>query len=98
MACFDHRRFPTSAFFRVNPKLLPLARWENDGEVYDRRSVRAFRWVLLQSPLGWINPSLYLSGNRSDLDRLLRRDARRRGRALDYGLPREHSGSLIPCP
>jgi hypothetical protein len=63
--------FPTSAFFRVNPKLLPLASWENDGEVYDRRSVRAFRWVLLQSPLGWINPSLYLSGSRTDCNRLL---------------------------
>jgi hypothetical protein len=64
--------FPTSAFFRVNPKLLPLARWENDGEVYDRRSVRAFRWVLLRSPLGWINPSLYLSASRTDLTRLLK--------------------------
>jgi len=63
--------FPTSAFFRLNPKLLPLARWENDGEVYDRRSVRAFRWVLLQSPLGWINPSLYLNGSRTDCNRLL---------------------------
>jgi hypothetical protein len=63
---------PTSAIFRVNPKLLPLARWENDGEVYDRRSIRAFRWVLLQSPLGWINPNLNLSASRTDWDRLLR--------------------------
>ena len=63
---------PTSAFFRVNPKLLPLARWENDGEVYDRRSIRAFRWVLLQSPLSWINPNLHLSASRTDWDRLLR--------------------------
>jgi hypothetical protein len=63
--------FPTSAFFRVNPELLPLARWENDGQVYDLRSVRAFRWVLLRSPLGWINPSLHLSGSRTDCNRLL---------------------------
>jgi len=61
-----------SAFFRMNRTLFPLARWENDGEVYDRRSVRAFRWVLRQSPLGWINPNLHLSGSRTDWDRLLR--------------------------
>jgi hypothetical protein len=64
--------FPTSAFFRMNPKLLPLARWEKHGEVYDRSSVRAFRWVLFHSPLGWINASLYLSGSRTDLNRLLK--------------------------
>jgi hypothetical protein len=61
---------PTSAIFRVHSKLLPLARWENDGEVYDRRSIRAFRWLLLQSPLGWINGNLQLR-SRHDWDRLL---------------------------
>ena len=63
---------PTTAIFRVNGTLLPLAPWENDGEVYDRRSIRAFRSVVLQSPLGWINPNLHLSANRTDWDRLLR--------------------------
>jgi hypothetical protein len=63
---------PLSAIFRVNARLLPLARWENDGEVYDRRSIRAFRWVLLQSPLGWINPNLNVSVRRTDWERLLR--------------------------
>ncbi len=46
---------PITAIFKVNPKLFALARWEKDGEVYDRWSIRAFRWVLLHSPLGWIN-------------------------------------------
>src|SRR4051794_18510841 len=45
---------PTSAICKVYPRLLPLAAWENDGEVYNRGSIRAFRSVLLQSPLGWI--------------------------------------------
>jgi len=62
----------TSGIFRVNPKLFALARWEKEGKVYDRRSIRAFRWLLLHSPLGWINPSLHLSASRTDCDRLLK--------------------------
>jgi hypothetical protein len=62
----------TSAIFRVNPELFSLARWERDGEIYDGASVRAFRWVLLHSPLGWINPNLHLSAGHADCDRLLR--------------------------
>jgi len=61
---------PTSIIFRVNPTLLPLAGWEKDGEIYDRASIRAFRWLLLQSPLGWINGNLHLR-SRSDWNRLL---------------------------
>lgn len=61
---------PASIIFRVNPKLLPLARWENDGEIYDRTSIQAFRWVLLRPPLGWINGNLQLRG-RTDWHRLL---------------------------
>jgi hypothetical protein len=63
---------PTSAIFTVNPKLFSLARWEKEGEVYDRPSIRAFRWVLLHSPLGWINPNLHLGASRTDCERLLR--------------------------
>lgn len=63
---------PTGAFFGARPALLPLAAWENDGNVYDRRSIRAFRWLLLRSPLGWINPNLHVNGSRTDWDRLLR--------------------------
>ena len=63
----------TSGIFKaVNPKRFPLARWENDGEIYDGTAIRAFRWVLLRSPLGWINPNLHLSDSRTDFDRLLR--------------------------
>jgi hypothetical protein len=63
---------PITAVFKVNPKLFSLARWEKGGEVYDRWSIRAFRWVLLHSPLGWINANLYLSAGRTDCERLLR--------------------------
>lgn len=59
-------------FLKMNLKLFSLARWENEGKIYDRTSVRAFRWVLLHSPLGWINPNLHLGPRRSDCERLLR--------------------------
>jgi hypothetical protein len=62
----------TSALFKVNPGLFRLTRWESDGEVYDRRSIRAFRWVVLQSPLGWINPNLHAGASRTEWDRLLK--------------------------
>ena len=38
----------------------------------DRTSIRAFRWVLLHSPLSWINPALHLGVSRTDRERLLR--------------------------
>lgn len=59
-------------FLRVTLKLFSLAGWEKQGKIYDRTSVRAFRWVLLHSPLGWINPNLHLSPKRADCERLLR--------------------------
>ena len=62
----------TSGIFRVNIRMFALARWENEGEVYDRKSIRAFRRLLLHSPLGWINPNFHLGTNRTDGDRLLR--------------------------
>jgi hypothetical protein len=65
--------FATSAiFFRLDPTLFSLAHWEKQGEIYDRASIRAFRWVLLHSPLGWINPNFHLRISRVDCDRLLR--------------------------
>ena len=60
------------AVFKVGPRLFSLARWEKEGRVYDRWSVRAFRWVLVRSPLGWINANLYLTTGRTDCERLLR--------------------------
>jgi len=65
--------FASSAiFFRLNPTLFSLANWEKQGEIYDRAGIRAFRWVLLHSPLGWINPNFHLRASRVDCDRLLR--------------------------
>jgi hypothetical protein len=65
--------FVSSAiFFRVKPALFSLARWEKQGKIYGRAGVRAFRWALLHSPLGWINPNFHLRGSRADCDRLLR--------------------------
>ena len=63
----------TSAiFFRVNPDLFSLARWEKQGEIYKGAGVRAFRWVLFHSPLGWINPNFHLRASRADCELLLR--------------------------
>ena len=62
----------SAILFRVNPKLFSLARWEKEGEVYNRTGIRAFRWLLLHSPLGWINPNLHLGASRTDCERLLR--------------------------
>lgn len=59
-------------FFRVNPTRFSLARWEKQGAIYDRAGVRVFRWVLLHSPLGWINPNFYLRPGRAECERLLR--------------------------
>jgi Glycosyl-4,4'-diaponeurosporenoate acyltransferase len=65
--------FVTSAVIsRVNPKLFSLAPWEKQGKIYDRADIRAFRWVLFHSPLGWINPNFHLRPGRADCDRLLR--------------------------
>jgi hypothetical protein len=60
----------SSAFFRAHPGLFPLARWEKDGEIYEPAGIRAFRWVLLHSPLGWVNPNFHVTG-RTDCDRLV---------------------------
>jgi hypothetical protein len=65
--------FVTSAlFFRANPTLFSLAHWEKQGEIYDRADIRAFRWVLFHSPLGWINANFHLRPSRADCHRLLR--------------------------
>lgn len=48
-----------------------LARWEENGRVYEWVGLRVFRWILLHTPLGWLGP-LALRSSRSDLDRLLR--------------------------
>jgi hypothetical protein len=62
----------SAIFFRVNPRLFSLARWEKQGEIYENAGVRAFRRVLFHSPLGWINANFHLRTGRADCDRLLR--------------------------
>jgi hypothetical protein len=62
----------SAIFFRVNPRLFSLAHWERQGEIYDRAGIRAFRWVLFHSPLGWINANFHLRASRADCDRLMR--------------------------
>src|SRR5579863_2139754 len=62
----------SAIFFRVNPTLFSLAQWERQGEIYDRAGIRAFRWVLFHSPLGWINPNFHLRISRADCGRMLR--------------------------
>jgi multidrug efflux pump subunit AcrB len=62
----------SALFFRANPTLFSLAHWEKQGKIYDRAGIRAFRWVLFHSPLGWINANFHLRASRADCDRLLR--------------------------
>ena len=57
---------------RVNPTLFSLAHWEKQGKIYDRAGIRAFRWMLFHSPLGWINANFHLRASRADCERLLR--------------------------
>jgi hypothetical protein len=62
---------PIGALFATRHALFSLARWEQDGTVYDRVGVRAFRWGLLHSPFGWINPNFHLRPSRGECERLL---------------------------
>lgn len=63
----------TSAIFsKANPTRFSPAYWEKHGEIYERAGIRAFRWMLLHSPLGWINPNFPSRARRADCDRLLR--------------------------
>src|SRR5580658_2112493 len=72
LVCLTIAFLSSAIFFRVNPKLFSLAHWEKQGEIYDRAGMRAFRWVLFHSPLGWINGNFHLRPSRADCDRLLR--------------------------
>lgn len=64
--------FSSAIFFRLSPARFALARWERQGEIYDRPDILAFRWVLFHSPVGWINPNFHLRTGRADSERLLR--------------------------
>jgi Glycosyl-4,4'-diaponeurosporenoate acyltransferase len=59
-------------FAAADPALFSLAPWEKNGEIYDRAGIRAFRWVLLRSGFGWINPNFHVRQTRTDCERLRR--------------------------
>ncbi len=59
-------------FYRQDPTQFSSWQWERDGKAYERLGLLAFRWVLLRSPLAWLNPNVRLRSGRSDFDRLLR--------------------------
>jgi hypothetical protein len=59
-------------FYRQDPAQFSFWRWERDGKIYEHSGLLAFRWLLLRSPLAWLNPNLNLRSGRSDFDRLLR--------------------------
>ncbi len=59
-------------FAGADPALFSLAPWEKDGEIYERAGIRTFRWTLLHSGLGWINPNFHVRHSCADWERLLR--------------------------
>jgi hypothetical protein len=59
-------------FAGADPALFSLAPWEKDGEIYERAGLRAFRWTMLRSGLGWINPNFHMRHSRADWERLVR--------------------------
>jgi hypothetical protein len=59
-------------FAGADPALFSLTPWEKDGEIYERAGLRAFRWTLLRSGLGWINPNFHVRRSRADWERLVR--------------------------
>lgn len=46
--------------------------WEQEGVIYDSLGVESYRWIMLHSSFGWINPEYKLRGVRSDLTRMWR--------------------------
>jgi hypothetical protein len=60
------------AFLKMDPKRFYFVRWEREGLVYSRVGIGAFCWLLLHSPLGWLDPWLTLRSRRTELERLLR--------------------------
>lgn len=60
------------ACLRMDPKRFHFLRWEREGLAYGRAGVVAFRWLLLHSPLSWLNPLLKFKARRCELERLSR--------------------------
>ena len=64
--------FTQNTLLRRNPWHFRFASWERSGQVYRWVGVEAFCWLLRHSPLGWLNPAIRLTGQRSGLENLLR--------------------------
>lgn len=62
----------SNLLYHVAPARFHPARWERDGAIYESLGVKQVQWLLLHTPLGWLNPSLQLRTGRRDLQRLLR--------------------------
>lgn len=59
-------------FFAMPPSRFRVADWERNGKIYERLGADTFRWMLLRTPLGWVNPNYGQIQSRADLDRLMR--------------------------
>ncbi|MFZ5881934.1 MAG: hypothetical protein ACOY0R_21400 [Chloroflexota bacterium] len=62
----------TKPFFAMPPSRFRVAAWERNGKIYKRLGVDTFRWMLLHTPLGWVNPNYGQIQSKADLDRLMR--------------------------
>ena len=57
---------------RMPPQLRRFRSWERSGTVYQTLGVKGFGRLLRDTPLHYLNPSLYLSHQPRDLQRVLR--------------------------
>lgn len=57
---------------RMDPMRFRLAHWEREGRLYHKVGVTAFRWLLLHTPLGWLNPTIKFNSRRTSIEPLLR--------------------------
>ena len=64
--------FTRNYLLGINPWRFRFAPWEREGRVYRYVGVEAFRWVLRQTPFGWLNPAVRMTARKSDLEPLLR--------------------------
>lgn len=75
----------SKAFLAMTPGRFRVADWERSGKLYERLGVGVFRWMLLYTPLGWVNPKYGQLQSRTDLDRLLKQLNRAEGVHLVAG-------------
>jgi hypothetical protein len=71
IACFAGA-FTTKAFEQMDLTRFQLRSWERNGAFYEWCGIRLFRWCIVRTPIGWLNPQMTLRGGRVDLERLQR--------------------------